>query len=128
LRIENSGILAVRLTDGSVAPVLISQFLGTVQYQYTRGPFAIASWAHIVNAHIFPGPAIITALESAAENAIQSLRQGVSTEIFADGHRGSVDETDSDDVMDEDETARVARRPLAQSGRKGSVITTTSNR
>ncbi|KAI9884848.1 MAG: hypothetical protein M1823_003375 [Watsoniomyces obsoletus] len=41
----------------------------TVQKQYRAGPLRIAQWASIVNAHIFPGPAIITALKSAATDA-----------------------------------------------------------
>ncbi|KAG9537582.1 orotidine-5'-phosphate decarboxylase, partial [Aureobasidium melanogenum] len=32
----------------------------TVQKQFTAGPLQIVRWANIINAHIFPGPAIIT--------------------------------------------------------------------
>ncbi|KEQ77630.1 orotidine-5'-phosphate decarboxylase [Aureobasidium namibiae CBS 147.97] len=38
----------------------------TVQKQFTAGPLQIVRWANIINAHIFPGPAIITALSQAA--------------------------------------------------------------
>ncbi len=51
---------------------------GTVQKQYISGPLRIAQWAAIVNAHIFPGPAIIRALQSAATGLAPS---GVETGI-----------------------------------------------
>src|SRR5271167_3990727 len=38
----------------------------TVQKQYTSGPAKIVEWAHITNAHILPGPAIVNALSEAA--------------------------------------------------------------
>lgn len=54
---------------------------GTVQKQYTAGPLSIAKWAEITNAHIFPGPAIVTALKQAAASAIASYNSSVNTEI-----------------------------------------------
>ncbi|EMC92271.1 hypothetical protein BAUCODRAFT_77718 [Baudoinia panamericana UAMH 10762] len=42
----------------------------TLQHQYTRGPLAIVKWASIVNAALFPGPAVIPALADAARRAI----------------------------------------------------------
>lgn len=54
---------------------------GTVQRQYTAGPLSIAKWAEIVNAHIFPGPAIVPALKQAAQDAIAAYNSSVSTEI-----------------------------------------------
>ncbi|KAL9094989.1 MAG: hypothetical protein Q9165_002591 [Trypethelium subeluteriae] len=56
----------------------------TVQKQYVGGPLSIVRWAPIVNAHIFPGPAIITALKEAAEHALSGYNAAVSTEISAD--------------------------------------------
>ncbi|KAL2038986.1 hypothetical protein N7G274_008326 [Stereocaulon virgatum] len=53
----------------------------TVQSQYTRGPLAIATWAHLTNAHLLPGPAMITALHSAATQTLTSLNQSVDTTI-----------------------------------------------
>ncbi|KAL8846896.1 MAG: hypothetical protein Q9221_008037 [Calogaya cf. arnoldii] len=63
----------------------------TVQSQYTRGPLRIATWAHLTNAHIFPGPAIIPALQSAANSTLVSLNQSVSTEITTGTPRTSID-------------------------------------
>jgi len=54
---------------------------GTVQRQYTSGPLSIAKWAEIVNAHIFPGPSIVTALKQAAQDAISAYNSSVHTEI-----------------------------------------------
>ncbi|KAF2430947.1 Orotidine 5'-phosphate decarboxylase [Tothia fuscella] len=53
----------------------------TVQKQYTQGPLSIAKWAEITNAHIFPGPAIVTSLKQAAASAIASYNSSVNTEI-----------------------------------------------
>ncbi|PNS17402.1 Orotidine 5'-phosphate decarboxylase [Sphaceloma murrayae] len=53
----------------------------TVQMQYTAGPLQIARWANIVNAHIFPGPAIVTALATAADNALAAYNTSVETQI-----------------------------------------------
>jgi uridine monophosphate synthetase len=49
--------------------------------QYTGGTHRIASWAPIINAHIFPGPAIIQALRSAAYEAMASSNMIVTREI-----------------------------------------------
>ncbi|MCJ1421565.1 orotidine 5'-phosphate decarboxylase [Xylographa parallela] len=95
----------------------------TVQSQYTRGPLRIASWAHLTNAHIFPGPAIITALHSAANSAIQSLVHNVSTEITAGTPHISSDGEEEDDY---DFGGEDGARPLSHSGRKGSVVTATT--
>ncbi|KAI4259620.1 MAG: hypothetical protein L6R42_004502, partial [Xanthoria sp. 1 TBL-2021] len=58
---------------------------------YTRGPLRIATWAHLTNAHIFPGPAIIPSLQSAATSTLISLNQSVSTEISTGTPRTSLD-------------------------------------
>ena len=93
----------------------------TVQAQYTRGPCSIASWAHIVNAHIFPGPAIIPALKAAANSTLESLIQNVSTEISAGTPQVSSDGEDEFDFSD-----ALPGRSLATSGRKGSVVMATT--
>lgn len=56
---------------------------GTVQKQFTSGPLQIIRWANIVNAHIFPGPAIIRALSEAASGAVHALNTAVTTSISA---------------------------------------------
>ena len=96
---------------------------GTVQSQYTRGPLRIASWAHLINAHIFPGPAIITALKSAAASTLQSMVHNVSTEITAGTPHPSSDGEEEDDY---DFSSEDSIRPLSSSGRKGSVVTATT--
>ncbi|KAL8723950.1 MAG: hypothetical protein Q9166_008204 [cf. Caloplaca sp. 2 TL-2023] len=63
----------------------------TVQSQYARGPLRIATWAHLTNAHLFPGPALISALHSAASSTLISLNQSVSTEISTGTPRASLD-------------------------------------
>lgn len=87
----------------------------TVQTQYAAGTHRIASWADLTNAHIFPGPAIITALKSAAESAISAASATVATEIyggtgaqrklpFRDKGKGIGVKESSDDDEDEDES------------------------
>jgi len=56
---------------------------GTVQKQYTSGHYKIAQWASITNAHILPGPAIVTALKAAAAATIAKYNTAVHTEISA---------------------------------------------
>ncbi|MCJ1352098.1 MAG: orotidine 5'-phosphate decarboxylase [Icmadophila ericetorum] len=75
----------------------------TVQAQYTRGPLRIATWAHITNAHIFPGPAIVSALSLAAKAALKTLTLYVSTEITAGPARPVSEDEDSDDENDDDD-------------------------
>jgi len=53
----------------------------TVQKQYTAGPLQIVRWANIINAHIFPGPSIITALASASVDAVTAYNTSVETSI-----------------------------------------------
>ncbi len=52
-----------------------------MQLQYTSGPLQIVRWANIVNAHIFPGPAIVTALAQAADDAVAAYNTSVETQI-----------------------------------------------
>ena len=60
-----------------------------MQKQYTSGSLAIAKWAEITNAHLLPGPAIVTALRRAAEGAIAAYNSGVHTEITGGSPDGS---------------------------------------
>ena len=44
----------------------------TVQKQYSGGLHKIATWAHIVNAHVFPGPSIVKFLKQAADEIVRA--------------------------------------------------------
>lgn len=69
---------------------------GTVQKQYTAGYHRIATWAEITNAHILPGPAIVTALAQAAAQTIEKYNTAVHTEISSNPGLQSLDEEDED--------------------------------
>lgn len=66
----------------------------TVQLQYTSGAHSIVRWAHIVNAFLFPGPPIITALTEAAKKAIAAHNTSVQTDISASPPPSVADEDD----------------------------------
>ena len=72
---------------------------GTVQKQYTSGTHRIVQWASLTNAHIFPGPAIITALHEAAKHSLTRFSQSVSTEITAGTPRHSMDGSEEMDAL-----------------------------
>jgi uridine monophosphate synthetase len=107
------------------------QYPDTVLAQYTRGPLAIASWAHIVNAHVFPGPAIITSLKAGAVIAIQNLKKCVSTEIFvgtpqlSENEEDDSDDVDEDSELDDHRTIGGKTRAQSDAERKGVKATTT---
>ncbi|OQO05803.1 hypothetical protein B0A48_09898 [Cryoendolithus antarcticus] len=115
----------------------------TVQLQYTGGSLAIVRWAPIVNAHIFPGAAVITSLAEAATKAIASYNTSVSTDISASpapSRAGSgpgeeaESEPESEDDEDEDGDDDTDEEPEADDGRNGrkhsvvSVSTTISTK
>lgn len=79
----------------------------TVQLQYIHGPLSIVRWAHIIDAHIFPGPQIITALAQGAQKAIAAHNTSVHTRISASpagSVAGAHDESDGDGDEKESET------------------------
>ena len=99
----------------------------TVKMQYSRGVHRIGSWAHVVNAHIFPGPgAVITCLKEASEESLRELCQSVSTEITTGTPRQSAASSDGDD----DENDNIAMDgsgalspPLPESSSSGGFAT-----
>ncbi|KAK4980780.1 orotidine 5'-phosphate decarboxylase [Elasticomyces elasticus] len=112
----------------------------TVQKQYTAGPLTIVRWATIVNAHIFPGPSIITALSSAAETAIAAYNTAVHTEIsgpspitssnsdYSPVFLSDDDDEDDDDDSSDDDSDPPQIEPPARSQSIVSVSTTISTR
>lgn len=104
---------------------------GTLQQQYSRGPLAIVRWASIVNAALFPGPAVITALAEAAQKAIAAHNTSVQTDISASpatsvGDSGHDDESvvaDTDRAGDGDtEVFEPEELSDDRKGRKHSVV------
>jgi uridine monophosphate synthetase len=80
----------------------------TVQKQYTSGHHRIALWAEITNAHVLPGPAIVTALEKAAEATIAKYNTSVNTEISASPRTQQINgANDDDDDEDQNEYAAI---------------------
>jgi uridine monophosphate synthetase len=115
--------------------LLLLLLTGTVQKQFTAGPLQIVRWANIINAHIFPGPAIITALSQAAHGAVSSLNTAVTTSISASpvpSYMDDSDEADSPalshhedsdlDTMSSDEDTNQLSSYSDTAGRKPSVV------
>ncbi|CAI6336337.1 unnamed protein product [Periconia digitata] len=79
----------------------------TVQKQYTSGYHRIAYWSQITNAHVLPGPAIVTALHQAADVTIAKLNTGVYTNISSNPRprkiHGVAGIEEEDDVEDDDD-------------------------
>jgi uridine monophosphate synthetase len=98
----------------------------TVQKQYTAGPGKIVEWAHISNAHILPGPGIVTALREAASHWRERKKYEVKTDISVGTPRP--ESVDSDDEDDE-ETPRVSEDhnlKAINAGRKASIVSITT--
>jgi uridine monophosphate synthetase len=68
-----------------------------VQKQYTSGHHRIALWAEITNAHVLPGPAIVTALQKAADATIAKYNTSVNTEISATRISSGAEEDDDEE-------------------------------
>ncbi|KAI9893284.1 MAG: orotidine 5'-phosphate decarboxylase [Vezdaea aestivalis] len=74
----------------------------TVQRQYTSGPLQIAQWASLTNAHVFPGPAIISALKQAATRTLSAFNSSVKTDITASPITRPTDIDDNDPPTDDE--------------------------
>jgi uridine monophosphate synthetase len=92
----------------------------TVQKQYVDGPGKIVEWAHITNAHILPGPAIVTALREAANTWRERKKCAVETDITVGTPRPESVDGQQDE---EDRAAEEAR----QAGRKASIVSITTS-
>lgn len=114
-----------------LANVFFSCSHSTVQSQCTRGPFSIGTWAHLTNAHLFPGPSIISTLHSVATATLTSLNQSVFTEITTGTPCGSFDSQCSggkaavEGEDDDSENSDNSHPPLSLL-RKGSVVAATT--
>lgn len=93
----------------------------TVQKQYTDGPGKAVEWAHITNAHILPGAAIVTALAEAAAQWREKKRYEVKTDITVGTPRP---ESLSEDDEDDDDDAKILKELQAQ--RKASIVSITT--
>ena len=109
----------------------------TVQGQFTRGPLQIATWAHIVNAHAFPGPSIVTALKQAALGILEAEGRGVvSTEVWVGTPEQSEDENATENATGNatENTTGLTRTSLTRAilgrensnSRKDSIIANTT--
>jgi len=97
----------------------------TVQKQYTDGPGKIVEWAHITNAHILPGPGIVTALREAASQWRERKKCEVKTDISVGTPRPeSVNSDDEDEEIprvSEDQNLKAI-----SAGRKASIVSITT--
>ena len=99
-----------------------------MQLQYTGGPLSIVRWAPIVNAHLFPGPAVITALSEAAQKAITAYNTSVQTDISAspaasvDGDDESVETIDAEESDAASDSEEEEPDDDDRKGRKHSVV------
>lgn len=93
----------------------------TVQKQYTDGPGKAVEWAHITNAHILPGAAIVTSLAQAAKEWLAKKDFEVKTDI-------SVGTPRPESLSDGDEGDDEERRSLKalEAGRKASIVSITT--
>ena len=87
---------------------------GTVQKQYTAGPLQIVRWANIINAHIFPGPSIITTLSSAATDAVTAYNTSVETSISGPPASAYDSSTDPEEIDTPEEPLVEAREEVEE--------------
>lgn len=95
----------------------------TVQKQYVSGPAQIVQWAHITNAHVLPGEAIVTSLAESATTWREKKNYEVKTDIYAGTPR-------PESATSDDENAEQRERDLeeerARAGRKASIVSVTT--
>lgn len=97
----------------------------TVQKQYTDGPGKIIEWAHITNAHILPGPSIVTALRDASTQWRERKKCEVKTDITV----GTPRPESADTSEDEEDTLGVSEDhnlKASSAGRKSSIVSITT--
>ena len=105
----------------------------TVQKQYTSGHHRIALWAEITNAHVIPGPAIVTALEKAAEATIAKYNTSVNTEISATRQSNGADKEEEPVARDSaiespiEMEGEERRLSIKAADRKHSVVSVTTS-
>lgn len=109
----------------------------TVQKQYTSGHHRIALWAEITNAHVLPGPAIVTALEKAAETTVARHNSHVHTEISAAPREYQLNGVDDEDDEEEEGESAIEspvglegeerRLSIKATDRKQSVVSVTTS-
>lgn len=95
----------------------------TVQKQYTDGPGKAVEWAHITNAHILPGAAIVTALAEAASQWRENKKYEVKTDITVGTPRPE-SLSDNDETAEDDEQRKSLK--ALQAGRKASIVSITT--
>lgn len=98
----------------------------TVQKQYSDGPGKIVEWAHITNAHILPGAAIVTALQEAANKWMDKRNYEVKTDISVGTPRPeSEDEDENAESLKVEEQQDFDWRAM-NVGRKSSIVSITT--
>lgn len=94
----------------------------TVQKQYTDGPGKAVEWAHITNAHILPGAAIVSALAEAASAWREKKKYEVKTDITVGTPRPESLSEDDEGKDDED----IKNLKALQARRKASIVSITT--
>lgn len=98
----------------------------TVELQYTSGPARIIDWAHIINVNMVPGKASVTSLANAAAKWLERYHYEVKTSISIGTPTASQLDEDSERSDAENQHDETPEPPRAESGRKGSIVSTTT--
>ncbi|KAF4975061.1 hypothetical protein FZEAL_8107 [Fusarium zealandicum] len=97
----------------------------TVELQYTSGSARIIEWAHIINVNMVPGKASVTSLANAAARWLERYHYEVRTSISIGTPTASQMDEDGE-LSDTENHYERADPPRADSGRKGSIVSTTT--